>query len=282
MSRWTAKLWYLRLVSLPKIIARRNVLALPLAAVPLTALAQDRTREIRLISIAPSPSTRRRDSFRAGAGILMSLRRLATEHQLPVRASYYDAAPSLGQPERLQTMVRGADVLLIGSSVWAQGPSHVVRQFLQAVNGESLSGVMASAWVTSGGVHTGGEVAHESVLATLRGMGAAVFTFGQKQAVFSTDERIGPEKEGEFTLLDCWFMEGLAKASLVAALGAGDRARSTALWDKLGAAPSYWHGFFPKDQVELGRRFSEMRALLNAAAVPASEARKQVDGMLAK
>jgi hypothetical protein len=258
-------------------ISRRSLFLFPLAARP-----EEGLRHIRLISVAPSPFTRRRDSFRAGAGILMSIRRLAAEHQLSVQSSYYDAAPSLNEPERLKAMVRGAGVLLVGSSVWAQGPSHLVRQFFEAVNAERLDGVMASAWVTSGGVHTGGEMAHESALATLRGMGAAIFTFGQKQAVFSTDERLGPEKEGEYTLLDCWFMEGLAKASIVAALAPGDPARARALWEKLGSAPSYWHGFFPKDPAELARRFGEMRRLLNAAAAPGSAERKQLDGMLAK
>lgn len=260
-------------------IDRRTLLTLPLGALALRG--QTTVKEVRLLSLAPSPYTRRRDSFRAGAGILLNLRRLVEEHQLPATGTYIDAAAKIEKPAELPAMMRGADVLLLGSSVWAQGPSWVIRKFFEVVNGENLAGVAASTWVTSGGVHTGAEMAHDSTLTTLRGMGAATFTFGQKQMIFATDERVGvPEKAGDFTLLDCWFMEGLAKASLVHALAGGNPPAARALWTKLGSHPQYYHGPFPTELAPLEARFGKLRAQLNAAANPKSEARQQLDALL--
>lgn len=257
---------------------RRSFFALPLAAA-----AQSPKREIRLLSLAPSPYTQRKDSYRAGAGILLSLRRLIEEHSLPATATYYDAAARIEKPSELMPLVRGASVLLIGSSVWAQGPSWVVRKFFEVVDAESLAGVSASAWVTSGGALTGAEASLASTFSSLHGMGASTFTFGQKQMMFTTDERVGtPEKAGEFTLLDCWFMEGLAKASLVAALAPGDPAAAKALWSKLQGSPIYYAGFFPKDIAALEARFGAIRQKINAAANPRSESRKEIDSLLSR
>lgn len=239
-------------------------------------------REIRLISAAPSPFTQRRDSYRAGHGILLCLRRLITEHSLNARATYYDAAPLLSKPGQLRRLLPGASVLMVGTSVWAQGPSSISRTFFEAINNESLAGVAASTWVTSGGVQTGAALAHDSNLATLRSMGAATFSFGQKQAVFSTDERVSAEKPGEFTLLDLWFMEGLAKAALVNALALGNPPQAQELWKTLRSSPTYYLGFFPKSEEELAARFGAIRQQINAATGPKSQARIDLDRQLSK
>ncbi len=244
------------------------------------AQAPQARREIRLISAAPSPYTLRRDSYRAGAGILLNLRRLIEEQKLPLDATYYDAAPLLNQPEKLKKLLPGATVLMVGTSVWAQGPSSISRTFFEAIDNESLAGIAASTWVTSGGAHTGASLAYESNLATLRSMGAAVFSFGQKQAVFTTDERINGEKPGNFTLLDLWFMEGLAKAAIVNAMALGNSKQANELWQQLNAKPAYYLGNFPKSEQELAPRFSQMREQLNAAANPKSKARQELDALL--
>ncbi len=249
---------------------------------PLALMGQGAKKEIRLISAAPSPYTQRRDSYRAGAGILLCLEKLIAEHQLPVEATYYDAAPLLGNVAALKKLVQGAAVVIVGTSVWAQGPSSVSRTFFEAVDTESLAGVSASTWVTSGGAHTGAAMAYESNLTTLRGMGAAVFSFGQKQAVFTTDERTTGEKPGEFTLLDVWFMEGLAKAAIVQALGSGDREAAAAAWAKVKGSPIYYRGLFPKSDQELVERFGPIREAINAAANPRGEGRRRIDAMVRK
>jgi len=259
-------------------IERRSFLLLPAAA-----LAQEeKPREIRLISAAPSPYTQRRDSYRAGHGILLNLRRLIEEHKLPLIATYYDASPLLGQAAKLKQLVPGAAVLMVGTSVWAQGPSSVSRTFFEAIDSESLAGVAASTWVTSGGAHTGAALAYESNLATLRSIGAAVFSFGQKQAVFTTDERVDVEKPGEFLLLDLWFMEGLAKAAIVNALALGNPARANGLWEQLESHPNYYMKHFPKNGAALETRFGLFRRQINGATNPRSEARRQLDAQLSQ
>ncbi len=258
-------------------IPRRSVFLLPAAAL----LAQDeKAREIRLISAAPSPYTQRRDSYRAGHGVLLNLRRLIEEHKLPLAATYYDASALLAQTAKLKQLISGASVLLIGTSVWAQGPSSASRTFFEAINAESLAGIAASTWVTSGGAHTGASLAYESNLATLRSMGAAVFSFGQKQVVFSTDERIDAEKPGEFSLLDLWFMEGLAKASIVNALAIGNPVRANAVWQQLDSHPNYYLKHFPKNSAALEARFGTYRQQINSAANPRSEGRRLLDRQL--
>jgi hypothetical protein len=248
----------------------------------LFALAQPIRREIRLICAAPSPFTGRRDSYRAGHGIFACLRRLIEEHTLPLTASYYDATAHLGKPEPLKRLLSSPSTLLIGTSVWAQGPSSVSRSFFEAVNTHSLAGQSASTWITSGGAHTGAALAFDSNLATLRSMGAAVFGFGQKQMVFTTDERLTGEKPGEFTLLDLWFMEGLAKAAIVQTLAAGEPAQARALYEKLKADPAYYLKHFPKSKEEIEPRFNEIRLRLNAAAAPRSAARRELDALLSQ
>jgi hypothetical protein len=248
---------------------------------PVLMAGQTVRREIRLICAAPSPYTQRRDSYRAGAGILLTLRRLIEEHQFPLRATYFDAGALLDKPDELRKLLPGAAVLMVGTSVWAQGPSSVSRTFFEAVDRESLAGVAASTWVTSGGAHTGAALAHDSNLATLRSMGAAVFSFGQKQAIFTTDERITGEKPGEFGLLDLWFMEGIAKAAIVQALGAGNPDSAKQLWAQMKSSPNYYLGFFPKSATELEARFSSIRDRINQAANPKGEARRGIDALLA-
>ena len=248
---------------------------------PPSLLAQASKREIRLVCAAPSPYSQRRDSYRTGHGILHNLRRLIEEHNLPLKATYYDASPMLSQPSKLIQLLPGASVLLVGTSVWAQGPSSVSRTFFEAIDNESLAGVAASTWVTSGGAHTGAALAHESNLATLRSMGASVFTFGQKQSVFTTDERVDGTRPGEFTLLDLWFMEGLAKAAIVNALAIGNPDQANQLWQTLNSKPQYYLGAFPKNEKELVR-FATLRDQLNQASNPKSEARKTFDALLSK
>lgn len=229
----------------------------------LMAFAQAGPREIRLISVAPSPYTKSRDSYRAGKGILACLQRLISEHKLPVTATYFDAAPLLGNLSELKKLVTGAPVLLVGTSVWAQGPSSVSRTFFEAVNTESLAGIAASTWITSGGAHTGAAMAYDSNLATLRSMGAAVFSFGQKQMVFTTDERVTGEKPGEFSLLDAWFMEGLAKAAIVQALAPGNPQEARKVWQTLDSDPAYYLRHFPRDPAKLEERFRSILKQMN-------------------
>ena len=251
---------------------------LRLAAAMLLAVshaAAQGAAEVRFLNLAPSPYTHRHDAFRAGCGILLSLERVAREHKLPLRATFHDASAALENPAQAKALVHGARVLVIGGSAWAQGSAYYPRRFFELVDAEDLAGVSASAWATAGGVHTGGETMIADTLRTLMGMGAQVFSLGQKSMVFPTGERFEPRAEGEFTILDCWFMEQFAKNIALVALAGSDRAKASALEKELDFTPIYWSRF-PKDEAALVPRFRELRDRLNAAADAKSEAYKKL------
>jgi hypothetical protein len=102
-------------------------------------------------------------------------------------------------------------------------------------------------------------------LRSLMGMGASVFTLGQKYMVFTTDERIGNIPAGQFQLIDAWFMEQFAKAIAVEAVAKGDPAAAAKLTAQLGLSHTYYRGF-PTDEAPLRARLGGMLVLINAAA----------------
>lgn len=254
-------------------MAARNILFLLLLSVAARA-AEPSAPEVRFLCFAPSPYTQRHDALRAGLGIFLSLQRVAGEHHLPLRTTFYDGAPAVENAEKGKALLRGARVLVFGSSTWAQGSSWYLRRYFELTNLESLAGASATAWATAGGAHTGGETVISDTLRTLMGMGAQVFSLGQKYMVFSTDERLAPP-EGEFTLLDCWYMEQFAKTIAVVALAGNDRAKAGTLSKQLGTSPAYWNNF-PKSDSALAARYGALRDRLNAAAEANSEAYRKL------
>jgi hypothetical protein len=242
------------------------VLSVPAAETPAAAPATNAAAppEVRFITVAPSSYTLRYDSVRAGLGIALQLKRLSTEHKLPVRITYHNAVPALTNAADASALLKGAPVIVLGGSTWSQGSSAPMRRLFEIVGSESLWGVCASVWVTSGGSHTGGEMVALDTLRSLMGMGAQVFTLGQKLMVFTTDERLNTDP-GEFTLLDCWYMEQFAKALLVQAHGRGDMEKSHALAEKISLVHTYYLGH-PKTEEELLPRQKEIRDLVNSAA----------------
>ncbi len=244
-------------------VTRRSLLAMPVAA--LGAAPGPQPPEVRFLCFAPSPYTERHDALRAGLGIFLCL----TGLKLPLRATFYDGIPVMEDSTKGRSLLRGPRVLVLGSSTWAQGSAYYIRRYLELVDIEDLSGVSASAWATAGGSHTGGERVIEDTLRTLMGMGAQVFTLGQKYMVFQTGERVGVP-EGDFTLLDCWYMDHFARTIAVVALAGGDRAKAQALSKQLRVAPQYWD-LMPKQESELSR-YRKLCDRLNAAAKPDSDA----------
>jgi len=242
------------------------------------AAAQEKP-EVRFLNLAPSPYTQRHDAFRAGCGILLSLERLAREHKLPLRATFYDVVPALENAEKAKALVHGAQVLVVGGSAWAQGSAYYLRRFFELVDAEDLAGVSATAWATAGGAHTGGETVIADTLRTMMGMGAQVFSLGQKSMVFPTGERFEPRAEGDFTILDCWFMEQFAKNIALVALAGSDRSKAAELEKQLDFTPIYWTRF-PKEEAPLGPRFLELREQLNAAADAKSEAYRKLRALV--
>jgi hypothetical protein len=219
--------------------------------------------------LAPSPYTQRHDALRAGLGIYLSLRELIDRRRLALRTSFHDGAPVYDRPEAARRLVAGARVLVIGGSAWAQGSSYYLRRFFELVDLEPLAGVSVTAWATAGGAHTGGETVISDIFRTAMGMGAQVFSLGQKCMVFTTDERIDPP-EGEFTPLDGWYMDQFARTIAVTGLAGNDPARAAALARQLGTSPQYWT-LMPKSEAALAS-YAKLVKRLNAAADHNSEA----------
>ena len=231
----------------------------------------DEAAEIRLLCFGPSPYTSRHDSMRAGFGIYLLLQQVIRDENLPLKATIYDAFPSVENADKARALLRDARVLVVGASTLAQGsPSHV-RRFFEQATGEFLGGASASAWATAGGAFTGGEMVVADTLRSLMGLGAQAFTLGQRYMVFVTDERLDPPRAGEFAPLDLWFMDQFARYLAVVALAGDDRAKAAALSARLGVSPAYYENF-PRDVAVLQRRYGSLRDRLNAAASPTSEA----------
>lgn len=224
--------------------------------------------EVRFLTFAPSTYTKRFDSVRAGLGIALHLKRLSEENSLPVRIGYINGVPALRNEGEARALLRGAPVLVIGGSTWSQGSSGQLRRFFEITGSESLWGVSASVWATSGGSHTGGEMVVLDSMRSLMGMGAQTFTLGQKLMVFTTDERIGGAP-GEFTLLDSWYMEQFAKVLLLQAHAKGDPAAAKEIAQKLKLTHAYYFGH-PKTNEELVPRHDELVKLINTALEPKS------------
>lgn len=229
------------------------------------ALAPVHVSEVRFLNLAPSIYTHRYDSLRAGLGIALELKSIIDANKLPIKITFYDAASALDKPEAAQALLHGADVLVLGGSTWAQGSSRFERQFFEETGGEALWGVEATAYTTAGGSHTGGEMVVSDTLRSLMGMGASVFTLGQKYMVFTTDERIGEIPAGQFQLIDVWFMEQFAKAIAVEAVAKGDPAAAAKLTAQLQLSHTYYRGF-PTDEAPLRARLGGVLDLINAAA----------------
>lgn len=221
--------------------------------------------EVRFICLAPSPYTDRHDALRAGFGIYLSLQNLLLENRLPISLSFYDGSTFYDDSERVQAALSGADVLLIGGSTWNQGPAFYLRRFLEQAGATFLGGVVASAWATAGGSHTGGEEVVGTTLRSMMGLGASVFTLGQKYMVFTTDERIAPAEPGHFSLLDVYYMDQFARYIAVTAMARQDRAAAQRLAKALAVSPFYFLGSFPHSDAELAR-YRPLQARLNAAA----------------
>jgi hypothetical protein len=235
------------------------------AAAVSPASAGGRVAEVRFLNLAPSIYTHRYDSLRAGLGIALELHALIEEQHLPIKITFRDAVSALDQPEAAKALLHGADVLVLGGETWSQGSTRFERQFFEETGSEALWGVRATAYTSAGGNHTGGEMVIGDTLRSLMGMGASVFSLGQKYMVFTTDERTDDTAPGHFELIDVWFMEQFAKAIALEAVAANDAQSAAALAARLHLSHAYYRDF-PKEDAALRERLGGVLDLLNAAA----------------
>ncbi len=235
--------------------------------------------EVRFICVAPSPYTDRHDSLRAGFGIFILLQQAIAKHNLNISTTYYDGSTFYDDGDKIRKVLHGPQVILLGGDTWAQGPTYYMRRFFE-VGPTDLTGVSASAWATSGGAQTGGEVVVSTTLRSLMGMGAKTFTLGQKLMVFTTDERLSPQKPGAFSLLDLWYMDQFARTIAVEALFGNDRTKAKKLAKELGTNPYYYKINFPPSPEKLSE-YVDLQRKLNAAADPKSPEYQELRSMLA-
>lgn len=229
------------------------------------AAGSNRPVEVRFLNVAPSIYSHRYDSLRAGLGIALELQSLAKAQGFPIKITFRDAVGTLDRPEATKALLHGADVLVLGGETWAQGSTRFMRQFFEETGSEALWGTAATAYTTAGGAHTGGEMVVGDTLRSLMGMGASVFTLGQKYMVFTTDERINAPAPGQFALLDVWFMEQFAKAIAVEAMAKSDPAVGAKLAAQLQLSVTYYRDF-PQDEAALRGRLGDVLDLINSAA----------------
>ncbi|MBY0372469.1 MAG: hypothetical protein K2Q23_00660, partial [Bryobacteraceae bacterium] len=146
------------------------------------------------------------------------------------------------------------------------------RELFEHTDGVSLVGVKASTWVTSGGAHTGGEMVTMDAQRSLQGLGASVFSLGQKQMILTTDEFVDGRKSGEFSLLDVWYLDQFARMIVIQSVESSEAARVAA---KLEFDASYYHRFpLPKDAFTAELR--QLQEFLGKAASPRSAERAEM------
>jgi len=142
-----------------------------------------------------------------------------------------------------------------------------LRRLFELGGDVSLQGVRATAFATSGGAHTGGEMVVFDSLRSLMGQGALAFTAGQRLMVFSTDERL-EQQPGQFTPLDCWAMGQYARELLLQAHASPDPVQMAELAGRLGVDLAYYRRF-PRQQSDLGPQARSVCALINPLAAVA-------------
>ncbi len=215
---------------------------------------------IRLIHFSPGTATGRHDSHRAclALGWFLSEAALETGCSQPWELCW--AMPTIHSREAIQNLLSRAAVLVIATPTYAQGSPWYVRRFFELSAGLAAWGTPATAFATSGGLHTGGEQAVADTLRSLQGLGAATFSFAQKQLVLGTGQKFTPD--GTFDLIDTWFLRQFARTILLHAVlrSAPDDAD---LWaDRLDLTTDYYRRFPP--EVALESSLGRIRDLLNA------------------
>lgn len=259
-------------------------LPLQQAAPPCGLSASTPHKEIILVSVSDSASTTH-DSMRAGFGIYLTLSDIISNYSLPITLSYYDGATFRDNSSAIESVLGKANTLLMGSETWLQGPPSHLRAFIENFQRNiDLNGVAVSAWATSGGAFTGGEVVVNSIYRSLLGVGGTAFTLYQKEMVFTMEERDGRYlqrceliKKHEFTPLDCYFMDQFSRVIAVNTLMGGSKETAKCLASVLQSTQFYYDDINP-DKIQV--QFAPLQELLNAAADGASQEWKKLTSLL--
>ena len=218
-------------------------------------------RTIRILHFSPSTATGRHDSHRACLGIVRSVQDAVVELGLGHRVELIWALPAITSKEQVRTLLEGGDVLAVATPTYGQGSPWFVRKFFELTTGCAIWGKPATAFATSGGNHTGGETSVGDCLRSLQGIGAATFSFAQKTLVFGTNQKFA--QDGEFDLVDVWFMRQFGRTLLLHAVlrDAPDAGAETAR--RLGLRTDYYEDFPSRAAAE-----QQLAALCDALNAP--------------
>jgi hypothetical protein len=159
---------------------------------------------VRVLHFSPGTATDRHDSHRAALGFIHCLKSADPESFPGLVCELVWALPSIDNAARVQSLLTGADVVVVATPVHGQGSPWYLRKFFELTRGLQLWGTLATAFATAGGQHTGGEMALLDTFRSLQGCGACTFTFAQKLTVIGMQQRAMPD--GEFHPIDAWFL----------------------------------------------------------------------------
>lgn len=196
---------------------------------------------VRVLHFSPGTATDRHDSHRAALGFVQGVVSAAAELALDAVCRLDWALPAIDEAPRVHALLEGADLVAIATPVHGQGSPWFVRKFLEQTRGLQLWGMPATAFATSGGTHTGGEMALLDTFRSLQGCGACTFTFAQKLTVLPVQQRLRPD--GEFDPVDVWFLRQLARTCLVQWAARSDRAAGRSVARRLGVDTAYYLDF---------------------------------------
>ncbi len=217
-------------------------------------------RTIRILHFSPSTATARHDSHRAALGVVWFAQQALSEFQLEHRVELVWALPAISAKELVRDVLVSADILVIATPTYGQGSPWFVRKFFELTPGVALWGKPATAFATSGGHHTGGETAVGDCLRSLQGVGASTFSFAQKTLVFGTNQKFA--RDGEFDLIDGWFMRQFARTLVLQAV-LRDHPDTGGYWAvRLGLRTDYYNDF--PSQPNLGTLVGDCIQHLNA------------------
>ncbi|MFM8358836.1 MAG: hypothetical protein ACKOET_09785 [Verrucomicrobiota bacterium] len=181
---------------------------------------------VRILHFSPGTATPRHDSQRAGLGFAAFLHEAFGQAGVAGTLEWCWGLPALVDGPAVHRQLSGADLLVVVTPTYAQGSPWFVRRYFELGVGLQLWGTLGTALATAGGVHTGGEVAVSDTLRSLQGLGCCTFGFAQKQVVLGAQQKLAPD--GEFDLVDAWFLRQLARTCVVQGLARRDPAAARA------------------------------------------------------
>lgn len=215
---------------------------------------------LRLLHFSPSTATGRHDSHRASLAFIWFAREAAKEMGADIAVELVWALPAVTSKPRVHELLSSADLLVLASPTYAQGSPWFVRRFLELGAGLQLWGKLGTAFATAGGQNTGGDVTVADTLRSWTGLGMCVFTFAQKHVVFGAQQKFAAD--GEFELIDLWFLRQLARTCVLQLLARTEPPRANESAKRLGLETGYYNSF--PSESELTASLGQLRSRLNS------------------